>query len=409
VRFLKYIAAIVLALVFTGISAASAYLFGTHIASGAKGELFSVLGAAAEIVKALLPLAIAAAWTARQRTRVLVGCLMFLACMGWSLLSSIGNYSLARSENVTSTTTVQASYGDLKDQRDRAQRRIDAIGTQRTSSQIESEITAAKRDKLFDRSKACTEATAPESRVLCSAIDKLTGELAAAKEAESLQQQVSALSARMSGLDMNAVLRTADPQAAALARITGLNEDQVRDTIALFCAVLLELLSGFTLLVLMPIRRSNERTETQEQPQTTITDRIAVKATTKRPKSARIESIQFKPTSPVAHDLPILTSVAPVEPKALAVAPEAPTSTAEPIRVIGRVEHYASQRLTPMAGKRLRDDDLYGDYSRWCTGEGCQPLSQQEFAATFKTLSQIVGIVPVRGGYAGVGLVGLAA
>jgi hypothetical protein len=227
-----------------GISATSAYMFGQHIASGARGELFSVLGATAEIVKALLPLAIAAAYAAGQGTRVFVCILMFLACLTWSMLSSLGNYALARNETVTSTTSVQASYADLKDQHDRAQRRLDTLGPQRPSSQIEADIAAAKRDRVYDRSQQCAQATARASRALCASIDKLTGELAAAKEAESVQQQVTTLTARISGMDLGKVLAVADPQAASLARMTGWSEDRVRDAIALFCAALLELLSG---------------------------------------------------------------------------------------------------------------------------------------------------------------------
>ena len=48
-RFLATAAGVALALLFTGILATSAYLFGRHMGSGKEAMLYSVLGAGAEL------------------------------------------------------------------------------------------------------------------------------------------------------------------------------------------------------------------------------------------------------------------------------------------------------------------------------------------------------------------------
>ena len=320
-----------------------------------------------------------------------IATLIFLSCLGWSLLSSMGLYALARNEAASSTGAVQASYADLKSQRDHAQQRLDAIGSLRPSSQIDADIAAARRDKLWDRSKQCTEATTGESRSFCARIDKLTGELGAAKEAEGLKSDVGSLQTKMSGVDLGTVLRVADPQAAALSRLTGLSEDRVRDIIAMFLAVLLELLSGFTLFALTPARR-------------------AVAAATE-PKAVTI-SQQAKGGTPVKtiESLPPAANVvampAPKPAKVVvALAQPAALPSPAPLKAVGAVDRYAAARLKPAKGRKLSADELFADYSRWCAVEKCEPLEKDVFGERFATLSKIIGIEAQRGMFADVALV----
>jgi len=371
-RYLAYTAAIALALVFTGISGTSAYLFGQHVAAGEKANLYSALGAGAEIVKMLLPLAIGAAWAAGQRVRAGLGAMIFTACLCWSLLSSLGLYALARNETASATATAQAAYADLTSQRDRAQTRLDALGAQHPSNQVEADITAAKRDKLFDRSKQCTDVTSPDSRTLCASLDKLAGELAAAKEAEGLDTVISNLNTKLSGIDLGKVLRAADPQAAALSRMTGYSEDRVRDSIAVFLAVLIELLSGFTLFALSP---SHRLAAVGVEPETVVAN--------------------FGPTPVIAEK-----SVAIVRPTTISVA----TMTTQ-VKPPGGVDRYAAARLKPSRGKKLSAEALFTDYATWCKAEKTEPLPCEVFVERFATLSKIVGIESQRGAFADVALV----
>jgi len=383
-RYLTFAAAIALALAFTAISGTSAYMFGQHVAAGEKANLYSALGAGAEIVKMLLPLAIGAAWAAGQRMRAFLGSVIFAACLCWSLLSSLGLYALARNETTSATATAQATYSDLTSQRDRAQSRLDALGAQRPSSQVEAEIAAAKLNPLFTRSKQCTDATSTDSRTLCASIDKFNGDLAAAKEAEGLETTVADLNTKLSAVDLSKVLRAADPQAAALSRLTGLSEDRVRDSIAVFLAVLIELLSGFTLFALSPTRRPVKATvEAMPAP-------VAVAAPPKPAMVAKPPSVE----PPAAANVVTMTV-----PKALAAPVPAQG------KPTGAVDRYAAARLKPAKGRKLSAEDLFADYANWCAIEKCEPLAREVFADRFAKLSKIIGIESQRGAFTDVALV----
>jgi hypothetical protein len=96
-------------------------------------------------------------------------------------------------------------------------------------------------------------------RLFCAEYDRLGGELASAEEAERLRASDGELAAKLSGLDLGTVLRSADPQAEALARFTGLDPATMRDALAILIAVLLELGSGIGLWAVTAAARSEGR------------------------------------------------------------------------------------------------------------------------------------------------------
>jgi len=70
-----------------------------------------------------------------------------------------------------------------------------------------------------------------------------------AEEAGRLRDQDEKHAAKLSGFDLAAVMRSADPQSEALARFTGFAAPSVRDALAVLVAVLIELGSGLGLWV----------------------------------------------------------------------------------------------------------------------------------------------------------------
>ena len=66
---------------------------------------------------------------------------------------------------------------------------------------------------------------------------------------ERLRADDAKLATKMAGMDLAAVMKSADPQSEALARFTGLSPATMRDALAVLVAVLIELGSGFGLWV----------------------------------------------------------------------------------------------------------------------------------------------------------------
>src|SRR5690606_23812774 len=121
------------------------------------------------------------------------------------------------------------------------------LASVRPAELIEGENAALKRDRLWTRSKECTDATATDSREHCAKIDRLTAELATAPRADDVSREASKLRAdlrdieqKLAGMDMADVFKKSDPATEALANLTGWEPETVRSLLALMIALGLE-------------------------------------------------------------------------------------------------------------------------------------------------------------------------
>src|SRR5207344_2139899 len=101
---------------------------------------------------------------------------------------------------------------------------------------------------LWKRSRQCHDLTLEQNRLACAPVLGLRKELAAAEAAERLEAQLVAGRTQLATVSVAGSV--ADPQASALARLTGADEGTVRSGIAILLAVLIEGGSalGFTLV-----------------------------------------------------------------------------------------------------------------------------------------------------------------
>jgi len=170
-----------------------------------------------------------------------------------------------------------------------------------------------------------------------------------------MRDRICDLQAQLSGLDMEKVLRSADPQAEALARLTGSSPTGVRTALALLVAVLIELGSGLGLWL-----------ATSGAP--------AVKQT-KRPEKLNAGEEKAVP------------------------------ETRDDSDAGASAEAWAEVRVERHLNGQLTAQELRADYQRWCTARGAEPISSNAFG---RQLSEI-GIQRKRTGgrtlYVGVGLV----
>src|SRR5208337_4886613 len=111
------------------------------------------------------------------------------------------------------------------------------------------DIAAARQSHHWQQSGECKAPSWAGEKNFCAGIERLNGELAMAEEAGRLRDQDEKHAAKLSGFDLAAVMRSADPQSEALARFTGFAAPSVRDALAVLVAVLIELGSGLGLWV----------------------------------------------------------------------------------------------------------------------------------------------------------------
>lgn len=357
-----------LALVLIGVSAFCNWRFGLSLASGFDAQIYALLGASADLFKALVPLMIAAAWAARERLRAIVGVVVFGVLTTYSLASAIGLYSLSRENAVSDVEVVQVEHQRLTRELTRTREELSELGSVRLPETVASAIAATKHDQIYTRSGECTDATAKSSRDLCARLADLKGELAIAQEAAALRDRIRNLQANLSGLDMDKVLRSADPQAEALARLTGWPPMDVRTGLALLIAVLIELGSGLGLWL----------------------------ATAGSPGPAqafvsRKQGLQNPIQGPIVHadgsQMPLL------ENSGFSANDEF------------TVETWAADRIERSLHGQVTPSELRDDYAAWCRARGGEPVSDNKFGRDLSAL----GLVRKRTGgrtlYLGIGLV----
>ena len=226
------------------ISVFANFWFGTLLISGQErwlyGAIFGLLDALKTVLVPVAGFAVAAGALARARTAYFVFALLTVL----SFCAEIGLYSISKSEAVGDAKSHQAAYRDTTAERDGYTSQLAGLGQVRSLGAINADISSKRLDRLYDRSKQCTDATAVESRGLCQAIERLNAERATATEAKELQGKIDAAQFRLSKLNAADGFKSVDPQAEALAKLTGLTPETVRLLLAILIAALIELGSG---------------------------------------------------------------------------------------------------------------------------------------------------------------------
>ena len=129
------------------------------------------------------------------------------------------------------------------------------FGKHRPPDVIKAELaSAAVPLHIWRRSRQCLDLTLEESRLACAPVLGLRKELAVAEAAERLEAQLVAGRTQLATASVAGSV--ADPQASALARLTGADEGTIRTGIALLLAGLIEVGSalGFTLVSIATAR-----------------------------------------------------------------------------------------------------------------------------------------------------------
>jgi hypothetical protein len=342
------------------ISVGANFVFGTLLTTGPERWLYGGVFALLDGLKTvLLPLS-AAAFAAGSKSKGVVAVLVFAVLTVLSFTAEIGLYATTKSEVVGDAKAAHQRYVDARAAKAKADAAVTAIGPVRSAADITGDIATLKRDRLYDRSKQCTEATAPESRELCAKLDRLAAEQAKASEALQLRQAAEQARAALDKLDVAAAMRSIDPQAEALARlvkpVVDADPDTVRTALAVLIALLVELGSGVGPWLASPSHR-----------------RIAEKA---------------EEASPA--------------PEAPAVAEPVPTPAGEPAvepvpAIDDLVARFAAERLVRRRGAFLPAADVRAQYELYCAGTGVDAANATAFGRAMTALgytrSKVGGVI----------------
>lgn len=329
------------ALGFVIVSTVMAARFGWQLgASEPDRILYATAGGLADILKALLPLFIVAAWFAGHYVRAIVAALVFVIFTAYSLTASFGLAAIQRADKIGTHNVAAVTLKDRRADLERLSTQRSALGNVRPAGAIEADIAAAKLDRSWASSSQCTDATAIKSRALCQSIQRLEAELATAHTADVLDSKVAAARARLDAVDVTAATVEADPQAAAISRLTGQGEEIVRTALHALIAIILELGSGLGFYLVFG--HHGRREKGHDAP--------------------------AAPGAVISPAHPALTA------RAMALAP---TVTVE--GPADAIERFVLERLRPVHGARVAASDLFAAYEQWCDDQGLEPVSATVF------------------------------
>jgi hypothetical protein len=280
------------------------------------------------------------------------GAVFWIGAVAFSLSAAIGFAASTRGYAVAAQGNLIESRNAWEAKIIRVEKRLDVLGTPRPANVVEAEITSLLRTP---GTEDCGVINGPVTRKICPQVDKLRRELAASKEAARLEADLVA--DRQAFSEMPDAVPVADPQSAALKRLTGVDEDAVRASVAMLIAFLVEFGSalGFTLTILA-----------FRQP-----------ATEQRGASSRN---RLQPIS-----CPELQSCA-KKPRKLQIV-KAPEDL---------VTCWALDRLDIVSSGSLQADDAFQDFREWCLVHELQPLTPQMFGRRFTKVHAGMGGRKVR-------------
>jgi hypothetical protein len=136
------------------------------------------------IGKVMMPAAGAMFWYRSQHIRCALAILLFPLLVTVSVTSTLAFLDLQRGKRAASEATTLKREVDLRADLAATETRLKNIGWRRAAAVVEGEIAAERRNPLWSGTDGCSDATTRQQQRYCGALDHLTGELAAAREAE---------------------------------------------------------------------------------------------------------------------------------------------------------------------------------------------------------------------------------
>jgi hypothetical protein len=146
------------------LSAIINYSFGHSLGTTEmNGRIFGAVSVVAVGVMAVLPLRISLHWEEGRKARAVLGSVVFGILIAYAITGSIGFGMQNRSQLAGSKETLNAQLQDQIADRDQAVSRLKGLSEDLPAAAISAKIDAAKKDRRWDQTQGCTNATAAVS------------------------------------------------------------------------------------------------------------------------------------------------------------------------------------------------------------------------------------------------------
>jgi hypothetical protein len=241
---------VVAAGVLLAVSAAMNWRFGVSLGrTELDGQIYGAASAAADCLKALVPFFFFAALRNRMWSQAIASLVVGVVVTAYSLTSALGHAALNRFDTAGQRTVEAQSYKDLRGDLKRAEDQLSWIPQHRPAATVQGEIDGVKNQRQWDWTNGCKDVTGKQGRDFCQKYHALTAELASGQQAQTLEAHVAEIQSKLGHTKAITVMAEADPQAAVLAKLSGLDIDKVQMAMTIFIALLLEVGSSFGMYI----------------------------------------------------------------------------------------------------------------------------------------------------------------
>ncbi|CEJ87874.1 conserved membrane hypothetical protein [Hyphomicrobium sp. GJ21] len=301
----------------------------------------------ADGIKAISPFMGAWGWRNGDYLAVACAAVLFTVLTSYSFTAALGFAAQHRANKTSGIARDIERHGDLRRQLDRDDKRLAALGQQRSSAEVSKEMEAKLQSPVGKStvgkvSDNCT-LNRLATRAACADVATLGEELARTQERERLEAEEHELRKELDGLT-NGTASSDDAQVDAVRQLADLTRREVKKEnvvfgLSMLLALLVELGSGLGLYVVTTPWRAKD----PPPPPTQVTPRGR---SMKQSKDAT---------------------------------------------GLGMIDTYVLQRLEP-AQATLGFRELYQDYQAWCRWRSVVPFIEKEFARQFDELAREVGM-----------------
>jgi hypothetical protein len=236
--------------VLLAVSAAMNWRFGFSLGrTELDGQIYGAASAAADCLKALVPFFFFAAVRNRMWSQAVAAAVVGVVVTAYALTSALGHAALNRFDTTGHRAVEAQSYQDLRGDLKRAQDQLSWIPQYRPEGTVEGEIEGMKNQRAWSFTNGCAEVTGKQGRDFCQKYHALSAELASGREAQTLEARIAEIQGKLGKTDAMTVMGQADPQAAVLSKLSGLDIDKVQMAMTIFIALLLEVGSTFGMYI----------------------------------------------------------------------------------------------------------------------------------------------------------------
>ncbi|MEO0730837.1 MAG: hypothetical protein AAFY64_10685, partial [Pseudomonadota bacterium] len=139
------------------VSAAMNWRFGFYLGTTElDGFIYGSASAAADVMKALIPFLIVAAWRNKMWSQMAASAVVWLVVTAYSLTSALGHAALNRQDTAGQRVAQATTYTNLQSDLERAKQQLSWVPQHRPAATVQSELTGKQAHKAWGWSRGCT-------------------------------------------------------------------------------------------------------------------------------------------------------------------------------------------------------------------------------------------------------------